>query len=72
MWQVFEHPDFQGKSVVLTEGTYPSAEIFPFGDNQLSSMRKVDNVDVPRQDISQLHGAGKQKAQYINVESKRE
>lgn len=57
MWEVFEFPNFAGMSVVLGEGQYQNMETVPFGDNHMSSARKVTNVDVPRQTISGKHGA---------------
>ena len=52
LWQVFEHPDYKGRSVVLEPGEYSTTALLPFGNNGLSSARMVLSVDVPRTDIT--------------------
>ena len=52
LWQVFEHPDYKGRGVVLEPGEYSTTVLLPFGNNGLSSARMVFSVDVPRTDIT--------------------
>ena len=58
MWQMFGEADFAGTSVVLQQGEFSDSIIFPFGDNQLSSLKRVDNIDIPRSSITGAHGIG--------------
>ena len=55
---MFGEPNFAGKSVVLQQGQFSDPIMFPFGDNQLSSLKRVDNIDVPRSSITGAHGIG--------------
>ena len=58
-WQVFEYRNFEGSSVVLKEGEYYDMSITPFGNNAMSSVRKVTSANMPRSDISDSDGVGK-------------
>jgi Beta/Gamma crystallin len=41
-WQVWEHPDFHGRSIILGPGEYPNLAIFPGGiDNDTISSVKI-------------------------------
>lgn len=62
MWELFENKEFKGRSAVLAAGEYYDTSVLPFGDDELSSVHRVDsldsNMDQKRRDISDAKNLG--------------